>query len=322
MRILSGMQPSGIAHIGNYLGAMRQHIKRADNSQNECFYLLANYHALTTVKDSKKLQNMTLSLAMDYIALGIDKPNTAFFKQSDVPEHAELCWILNCITHVGLLERAHAWKDAKAKGKKEMSAGLFIYPILQAADILIYKPDLVPVGQDQKQHIEMSRDIATKFNETWGETFPLPEPMIEKEVAVVPGIDGEKMSKSYGNTIDMFAEEKTLKSQVMSIVTDSTPLEQPKNPEICNVFKIYKLLANESEIKLMKENYIKGGYGYGHAKKALLEKILEYFKEARERRSKLENNKDYVLEVLRKGAVKARAVAEQTIKEVREKCGL
>ncbi|KKP39199.1 MAG: tryptophanyl-tRNA synthetase, tryptophanyl-tRNA synthetase [Candidatus Peregrinibacteria bacterium GW2011_GWF2_33_10] len=322
MRILSGMQPSGIAHLGNYLGAMRQHIERTKNEQNECFYFLANYHALTTVKDKKKLEEMTLNLAMDYIALGIDNDNTAFFKQSDVPEHTELCWIFNCITHMGFLERAHAWKDAKEKGKKEMSAGLFIYPILQAADILIYKPNLVPVGQDQKQHIEMSRDIAEKFNQTWGETFPLPEPLIEKSVAVVPGTDGEKMSKSYGNTIEMFAEEKVLKSQVMTIKTDSTPLESPKNPDTCNVFKLYKLLATESEIKLMRENYLKGGYGYGHAKTTLFEKILEYFQDAREKRKKLENNKNYVEEVLKKGALKARKVAEQTIKEVREKCGL
>ncbi|OGJ51996.1 tryptophan--tRNA ligase, partial [Candidatus Peregrinibacteria bacterium RIFOXYB2_FULL_32_7] len=275
-----------------------------------------------TVKDKKKLEEMTLNLAMDYIALGIDKENTAFFKQSDIPEHVELCWILSCITGMSLLERAHAWKDAQAKGKKEISSGLFMYPVLQAADILIYKPDQVPVGQDQKQHVEMARDIAEKFNQTWGEIFPLPEPLIEKEVAIVPGTDGEKMSKSYGNTIEMFTDEETLKKQVMSIITDSKGLEESKNPATCNVFKLYKLLATEKEIKDMENKYKAGGYGYGHAKTALFEKILEYFKSAREKREKLKNNQDYVAEVLKKGALKARAVAEKTMDEVRRKCGL
>ncbi len=322
MRILSGMQPSGIAHLGNYLGAMKQHIERTNNSANECFYFMANYHALTTVKDGKKLKEMTFNLAMDYIALGVDKDNTAFFKQSDIPEHTELCWILNCITHIGFLERAHAWKDANAKRKKEISAGLFIYPILQAADILIYKPNQVPVGQDQKQHIEMCRDIAMKFNQTWGEIFPLPQPLIEKEVAVVPGTDGEKMSKSYGNTIEMFAEEKILKAQVMAIITDSTPLEAAKDPTGCNVFKLYKLLANKDEIKNMENKYKNGGFGYGHAKMALFEKILDYFKESRIKREKLKNNKDYIDQILQQGAIKARKIATETMDEIRKKCGL
>jgi tryptophanyl-tRNA synthetase len=322
MRILSGMQPSGIAHLGNYLGAMKQHISMAKDKKNECFFFPANYHALTTMKDGKKLEEMTYNLAMDYIALGIDTENTSFFKQSNVPEHAELCWIFNCITTMPFLERAHAWKDALAKKKKEISAGLFIYPILQAADILIYKPNLVPVGQDQKQHIEMSRDIAEKFNQTWAEVFPLPEPLIVENVAIVPGTDGEKMSKSYGNTIEMFAPENVLKSQIMAIKTDSTPLELPKDPEKCIVFQIYKLLATKEETEKLKNKFLNGNYGYGHAKIELFEKILEYFKEAREKRKKLLDHKDYVEEILQKGASKAHKIAEITMKEVREKCGL
>ncbi len=260
-------------------------------------------------------------LAVSYLALGLDPEKTVFFKQSDLSEHAELCWIFDCITKMPFLERAHAWKDAKDKGGKETSVGLFNYPILQAADILLYQPDLVPVGQDQKQHIEMTRDIAVTFNNLFKDTFKLPDPFIKEEVAVVPGIDGRKMSKSYGNTIEIFADEKALKKQVMSIVTDSTPLEEPKNPEKCHVFNIYKLIADKGETTALAEKYKKGGFGYGDAKKELLNKILDHFKEARKNYEKLHPDKDHVYKILEKGAAKAKKVASKTLDEVKKKIG-
>jgi len=322
MRILSGMQPTGKPHLGNYLGAMRQHVEMQDDPKNECFYFLANYHALTTVKDGEKLTKMTQDLAIDYLALGIDPEKTAFFLQSDVPEVTELTWIFNCILHFGMLERAHAWKDALEKGKKDPTVGLFNYPVLMAADILIYQPDLVPVGKDQKQHVEIARDIGQKFNTLYGETFKIPEPSIKKEVETVPGTDGEKMSKSYGNVIEFFEPEDVLKKQVMSIVTDSTPIEEPKDPTKCNVFNIYKLIATDEETAEFKEKYEKGGFGYGDAKKELLNKILTTFEPFRKKRIELEKNLDYIEEVLKKGAEKARETAEETMKIVREKTGL
>lgn len=319
-RIFSGVQPSGKPHLGNYLGAMRQHIAMQDTN-NECILFIADLHALTTVRDPEKMKQQTIELAKSYLALGLDPEKTIYFKQSDVPEHSELCWIFNCITKVPFIERAHAFKDAKAKGKKEVTLGLFNYPVLQAADILLYQPDLVPVGKDQKQHIEMTRDIATNFNNIFGETFKLPEAQITEEVATVPGTDGEKMSKSYGNTIEIFAPEKELKSQVMSIVTDSTPLEEPKDPETCNVYNLYKLIANPEETAELAEKYRKGGFGYGHAKTALLEKILDHFQEARERYFNLEGQDQHILEILEQGAKKAKAIAGQTLDEVKRKIG-
>lgn len=318
-RILSGVQPSGKPHLGNYLGAIRQHIEMQKNF--ECFLFIADLHALTTVKNSDDMRNYTYDLAATYLALGLDPKKTVFFKQSDVPAHAELCWIFDCITTMPFLERAHAWKDAVAKGNKEASVGLFNYPILQAADILLYKPDLVPVGKDQKQHIEMSRDIAQTFNRLFGETFKIPEPYIKEDVAVIPGTDGQKMSKSYGNTIEIFADDATLKKQVMSIVTDSTPLEEPKDPETCNVFKIYKLLATEKEAKDLAQKYKKGGFGYGDAKKALLAKILEYFGEARENYKKIYPKKDYIYGVLEEGAKKAGSLANKTLEQAKKNIG-
>ncbi len=317
--ILSGVQPSGKPHIGNYLGAMRQHIAHQKNGR--CILFIADLHALTTVRDREKMQQQTLDLARSYIALGLDPKKTIFFKQSDIAEHSELCWIFNCITKVPFLERAHSWKDAKEKGKKEMSVGLFDYPILQAADILLYQPDIVPVGQDQKQHIEMTRDIATNFNNIFGETFKLPEPEIQKEVAVVPGTDGQKMSKSYGNTIEIFANEKELKQQVMSIVTDSTPLESPKNPDKCHVFQLYKLIAPKPAVAKMRKNYLKGGYGFGHAKTELLHTILEHFKEARTKYEKLQTNDAKIHTILKQGAKRAKLIATKTLNEVKTKIG-
>lgn len=318
-RILSGVQPSGKPHVGNYLGAIRQHIEMQQN--HECFLFIADLHALTTTHNAEIMRRQTYELAVTYLALGLDPDKTAFFKQSDLSEHAELCWIFDCITKMPFLERAHAWKDAQAKKKKEITVGLFNYPILQAADILLYQPDFVPVGQDQKQHVEMARDIAINFNHTFGETFKLPEPYIKEDVAVVPGTDGEKMSKSYGNTIDLFGTDAELKKQVMGMVTDSTPLEQPKDPDKCNVFQIYKLFANKSEIEELSAKYKAGGFGYGDAKKILLSKLLEHFGPAREKYNELLPKKDYIYGILKDGAKKARLTASATMEVVKKKIG-
>lgn len=318
-RILSGIQPSGKPHIGNYLGAIRQHIEM--QKDYECFLFIADLHALTTVRNPELMRRQSYELAVAYLALGLDPKKTVFFKQSDLSEHAELCWIFDCITHIPFLERAHAWKDAKAKQKKEITVGLFNYPILQAADILLYQPDVVPVGQDQKQHVEMTRDIATTFNQTFGETFKLPEPFIKEDVAVVPGTDGQKMSKSYGNTIDLFGSDAELKKQVMSIVTNSTPLEKPKNPDTCHVFQIYKLFASKKEVEELAAKYKKGGFGYGDAKKTLLAKIMEYFAEARQKYHEILPEKDYVYGVLEEGAKRAKKVASVTLNLAKKKIG-
>ena len=318
-RILSGIQPSGRPHLGNYLGAMRQHIEM--QKDYECYLFIADLHALTTVKDPKLMRQQTYDIALSYLALGLDPEKTVFFKQSDLPEHSELCWILDCIATIPFLERAHAWKDAQAKRKKEITVGLFNYPILQAADILLYQPDLVPVGQDQKQHIEMTRDLALSFNHTFGETFKIPQPEIKKEVGQVPGTDGQKMSKSYGNTIDIFAPEAELKKQVMGIVTDSTALEKPKDPETCNVFKLYKLLATPTEIKELSAKYKKGGFGYGDAKKLLLSKILDHFAQARTRYTKLAEGENHIWNILEQGAKKAKIIASATLETAKKKIG-
>ena len=314
------MQPSGNPHLGNYLGAMRNHIAMQKN--HECFYFIANYHALTTVHDAKELRTNTLELATDYLALGLNSEKTVFFMQSDIPEVTELTWIFDCIIGLGLLERAHAWKDSLVKKKKDPSVGLFNYPVLMACDILMYHPDLVPVGQDQKQHVEIARDIAGTFNHIFGETFKLPEPVIGEEVATIPGIDGEKMSKSYGNTIDIFAPENMLKKQVMSIVTDSKGVDAPKNPDECTVFKLYTLMASEDEKNDLSEKYRSGGFGYGEAKKLLFEKILRELEPARKKRIDLEKKTDYVEGVLKEGAKKDRSLAQETMEEVRLKTGL
>lgn len=320
-RLLSGVQPSGTPHLGNYLGAMKQHISM--QKTHETFVFIADLHALTTVRDAEKMRTMILEVAIDYLALGLDPDKTIFFRQSDVYEHSELAWILSCITPLGLLERAHAYKDAVAKGMKDATAGLFTYPILMAADILLYKPDLVPVGQDQKQHLEMAQDIAEKFNHLFGEIFKRPEPHIPKEAATVIGTDGEhKMSKSYGNVINFFADEATLKKQIMGIKTDSTPLEEPKDPDKDAVFKLYSYFASKEEKELLAEKYRKGGFGYGEAKKNLHAKILEYFDPYRKKRIELLKDLSYVNDVLKTGAQKARKVAQKTMNEVRAKTGL
>ncbi len=318
-RVLSGIQPSGVLHIGNYFGAIRQHILLQE--ENECYYFVANYHAMTTIHDKKTLEENTFMVALDYLALGLDPEKATLFVQSDVPEVTELAWVLSTITPMGLLERAHSYKDKIAKGISP-NHGLFAYPVLMAADILIYDSELVPVGKDQKQHLEMTRDMAEKFNHIFGETFVIPEELILPEVAVVPGIDGQKMSKSYNNTIEIFADYKTLKSRVMSIVTDSTPLEAPKDPDKSTIYALYKLFATPEEAQAMREKFLAGGYGYGHAKKELLEKIWTYFEPHRKRREELLKNRDVVYEVLRKGAERARERAATVMDRVRERAGI
>lgn len=323
-RVLSGIQPSGAIHLGNYLGAIKQHIEMQNSSDYDCYFMIADLHALTTVRDPKKLIQMSRDIALTYLALGFDPKKAVLFKQSDIAEHTELAWILSSVTPFGLLERAHAWKDAVEKGTKEKTVGLFTYPVLMAADILIYKPNLVPVGKDQKQHVEITRDIASSFNYNYApedDFFNLPEPLIKDDVAVVPGTDGQKMSKSYGNTIDIFAPEATLKKQIMGIVTDSTPVEEPKDPSKCNVFTLYKLLASEREINELAAKYKKGGFGYGEAKKILLAKILETFEPARKKRIELEADLSYVQSVLRDGASRAKVIAQKTLDDVRKKIG-
>ena len=319
-RVLSGIQPSGQPHLGNFLGAMQRHV--AHQETFESFIFLANYHAITTLRDGVELRKLTRDLAIDYLAIGLDPNKTTLFRQSDVPEHLELMWILSCLTPMGLLERCHAWKDAQAKGKKDATAGLFNYPVLMAADILIYQPDLVPVGKDQKQHVEVARDLAGTFNHVYGETFKLPEPNIPETVATIPGIDGQKMSKSYGNTITLFGTDAELKKQVMSIVTDSTPMEAPKNPDTCHVFQLYKHVASKEEIATLNARYKAGGIGYGESKKLLLEKLHEILDPYREKRVELEGKLDYVEEVLFEGANRARAIARKTLETVRKKVGL
>lgn len=320
MRILSGIQPSGLPHIGNYFGMMKPAIELQE--KGETFLFIADYHSLTTSPDPKELKTYVTEIAVDFIACGLDPEKTVFFRQSDIPQVTELTWVLNCITSVGLLERAHSYKDKVAKGFVPNN-GLFSYPVLMASDILIYKSNIVPVGKDQKQHLEITRDIAIRFNNTYGDIFVLPEEQIRENVAVVPGIDGQKMSKSYDNTVPIFFEsEKAARKKIMSIVTDSKGLEDPKDPETCNVFALYKLFADESQLSEMENNYRNGNYGYGHAKQALFEIFRDFFAPMAERRKELLNDLGYVEKVLAEGAEKARDAASQTMKEVRKAIGL
>ncbi len=321
MRILSGIQPSGRLHIGNYFGAIRQYLA-LQAAGHECYYFIANYHALTSLRNKAELEAITLHVATAYLALGIDPERSVFFAQSDVPQVTELCWILNCVCPVSLMEKATSYKDKIARGLAA-NMGLFDYPVLQAADIVIYDADLVPVGQDQKQHIEMTRDLAGKLNREFGaDVLVLPEPHIVPEVAVVPGIDGQKMSKSYDNTIEIFATAKQTKKRCAKIVTDSTPLEEPKDPVGCNVLALLKLFAGQEELDDIEAKYRAGGYGYGHAKGRLAELINQAFGEARETYAALEGDPDYVRDVLRAGGQKARQTAEATMQRVRDACGI
>ena len=318
-RVLSGIQPSGTLHIGNYFGMMRPMIE--SQSKSELFCFIVNYHALTSVEDPEFLRTNTLEAAMDFLALGLDPDKCHFWAQSDIPEVNELAWILACQTSLGLLERSHSYKDKLAKGLPA-SAGLFTYPVLMAADILIMQSNVVPVGRDQKQHVEIARDIAERFNFVYGETFVIPEPRIEDAIAVVPGIDGQKMSKSYGNTIGIFEEEKPLRKKIMSIKTDSTPVEEPKDPDTCYLVALYKLIATESQTEDLGKRYRAGGLGYGTVKQELFELMRDYFKPFREKREELSKDKASVRAILKKGAEKARTVAMPTIETVRSKVGL
>ncbi|HKQ48281.1 MAG TPA: tryptophan--tRNA ligase [Phycisphaerae bacterium] len=319
MRILSGVQPSGKLHLGNYFGAMKQHIEAQE--KHECFIFIANYHALTTIQDAGLLADLTRDVAIDYLALGLDPSKACLFRQSDVPEVCELAWILSTVTGKGLLERAVSYKDKVDKGLPA-SMGLFNYPVLQAADILIYRSDAVPVGRDQVQHIEMTADMAGYFHNTYKcEVFTIPKAQLN-DAAIVPGIDGEKMSKSYGNTIDLFDEAKIVRQKIMSIKTDSTPVADPKNPDTCNVFALLRLFATPAETAEWRERYQKGGMGYGDAKKRLSELFEERFAVPRERRRKLVQDAAPVEAMLADGGRKARAVAQQVMADVRKACGI
>jgi tryptophanyl-tRNA synthetase len=324
MRILSGIQSSGVLHIGNYFGMIQPAV--ALQEEGECFYFIANYHALTSVRDPEALRRNSRQVAIDFLACGLDPERSALFLQTDVPAVAELAWILSTITPMGLLERAHSYKDKLARGMPA-SAGLFTYPVLMAADILIYDSDVVPVGKDQKQHIEIARDLAGKMNEQYGsqpdgQIFKLPEARIRATTETVPGLDGQKMSKSYGNTIDIFGEEKETRKRVMSIVTDSKPVEAPKDAASSTIFQLYSLVAANNEIDEMRESFQRGGTGYGDFKKKLFERLWEYFAPMRKRREEILAEPHYVDNVLKRGAERANAEADKVMKRVRAAVGL
>jgi tryptophanyl-tRNA synthetase len=319
-RILTGIQSSGKPHLGNILGAIQPAIKLSQQAGNESLFFIADLHSLTTIKDAAQRIDNVRSVAAAWLAFGFDTSKNLFYRQSRITEVCELTWYLNCFTPFPMLANAHSFKD-KADRLADVNAGLFTYPVLMTADIILYDADFVPVGKDQKQHLEMARDIASAFNNMYGETFVLPEAKIDEQVMTVPGTDGQKMSKSYGNIIDIFLPEKELKKQVMNIVTDSTPLEEPKNPDTCNVFAIYSLLANESQLAEMRKNYLAGNYGYGHAKKALLELLLDTYKAEREKYNFLMNQPEELENELRKGEAKAREIAITVLDKVRKKLG-
>jgi tryptophanyl-tRNA synthetase len=318
VRVLSGIQASGELHIGNYFGAIRQHV--ALQERGEGIYFIADYHSMTSLRDAAERRRLVREVALDYLACGLDPGRAVLYRQSDLPETCELAWILSTLTPMGLLERSHAYKDKVAQGLPT-DHGLFAYPVLMAADILQFDSDLVPVGQDQKQHLEMARDIAARFNHTYGEVFVLPEPHIPEEVAVIPGIDGRKMSKSYANTIRMFAPEKEIKKAVMAIVTDSTPVEAPKDTGSL-VFQLWELFADADARREMEARAKAGGLGYGDVKKDLLSRLLAYFEPMRARRADWEKRPDDVEGLLRDGARRARAIAAPVLERARAAAGL
>jgi tryptophanyl-tRNA synthetase len=319
MRILSGIKPTGTTHLGNYFGAMRQHVALQDG--NAGVYFIADYHSMTSVQDAAERRRYVQDVALDYLGLGLDPRRAILYRQSDLPEVTQLLWLLLAVTPQGLLERAHAYKDALAKGQ-QVFGGLFAYPVLMAADILIHRADLVPVGQDQKQHLEITRDIAVKWNAIYGDVLALPEPYILDEVAVVPGTDGQKMSKSYANTIEMFAPEKELRRQVMGIVTDSTPVEAPKDPAGSHLFAIWSLFAGPAEREAMAARFGRGGLGYGEVKKDLLARVLDHFDHARKLRAELAARPDTLEDIFRDGARRARESAAPTVEACRRAAGL
>ncbi len=318
-KILSGIQPSGQLHIGNYFGMMETMVSAQQDA--EYYVFIVNYHAMTSVHDGEKLSTGTLEAAADFLALGLDPDRSIFWVQSAIPEVLELTWILSNVAPMGLIERCHSYKDKVAKGIVP-SHGLFSYPVLMAADILMFQPDLVPVGKDQKQHLEVARDLAIKFNNMFGETFSLPEPAISQSAAIIPGIDGQKMSKSYGNTIPIFLEGKQLKKRVMSIETDATPVEEPKDPDNCNLYALLKLFATPERMKEIHKLYVEGGAAYGYLKLELLDLLNDKFGAAREEKKRFLSDPAELHNILQKGAEKARAKAAPTLDEVRRKVGL
>jgi tryptophanyl-tRNA synthetase len=319
-RILTGIQSTGTPHLGNILGAILPAIELASNPANESFLFIADMHSLTQIKDGGTLRNNTYATAATWLAFGLDSSKTVFYRQSDVPEVTELMWYLLCMFPYNRLTLAHSFKD-KSDRLDDVNGGLFSYPILMAADILLFDAEIVPVGKDQKQHIEMTRDVANRFNLAYGETLVLPEDQIREDTMLIPGTDGEKMSKSRGNYIDIFLPEKQLRKQIMSIVSDSTPLEEPKNPDTCHTFALYKLLASTEQVAEMRSNYVNGGYGFGHAKQALFELILTKFADQRARFDELMANPSEIDAALQIGAEKARQVASGVLKRVRTKVG-
>ena len=319
-RILTGIQSTGTPHLGNILGAILPAIKMSQNADNESFLFIADLHSLTQIKDAEELRRNTYSTAATWLAFGLDIENTVFYRQSDIPQVAELTWYLSCFFPYQRLTLAHSFKD-KADRLSDVNCGLFTYPMLMAADILLYDSEIIPVGKDQEQHIEMTRDVANRFHAKMGETFVIPKADVQKETMLVPGTDGQKMSKSKGNTINIFLTEKKLRKQIMSIKTDSTPLEEPKDWRTCNCFALYQLLASETSVMEMKANYENGGYGYGHAKQALFELIIKSFEEPRRLYNHYMNNLNEVDAALDKGAEKAQQVANNVLKRVRSKLG-
>jgi tryptophanyl-tRNA synthetase len=318
-RVLSGIQPSGQLHIGNYFGMMKPMIEWQEKSDLFCF--IVNLHALTTVFDAKVLAGNTLNAAADFLALGLDPEKATFWVQGDVPQHTELTWILTNVTSMGLLERCHAYKDKVAQGLTP-NHGLFAYPVLMAADILLYQANLVPVGRDQKQHVEVARDIAGSFNHLYGETFVLPEPLIDENLATIPGLDGRKMSKSYENALDIFIPREELKSRVMAIVTDTRAVSDIKDPDSCNLFALYRLFSTAEELEELRGRYLKPGLKYSEVKKELIDRIWNHFAPHREKRAGLIKEPDTLHDILKAGAAKARGRAEATMAEVRGKVGL
>ena len=319
MRILSGIQPSGALHIGNYFGMMRPAI--ALQAEGEALYFIADYHALTSLRDPAALRENSRRVALDFLACGLDPKQATLFLQSDVPQVTELAWILSTVAPMGLLERATSYKDKVARGLPA-SVGLFSYPVLMAADILIYDSDAVPVGRDQKQHVEITRDLAIKINETYGEILKLPEPRIHAQTETVPGLDGQKMSKSYGNTIDIFATDKEMRKRVMSIVTDSTPVEAPKDPDASSIAQLYSLVSTAEETAALRVAFAQGGMGYGDFKKQLFERLWEFFSPMRARREEILAQPDYIDAVLKEGAERANTVANKVMARVRSAVGL
>ena len=318
-RVLTGIQPSGRLHIGNYFGTIKRMVQYQESS--DLFLMIANLHSLTTIQEKEEVRILVKEAAIDMLALGIKPEKSYFWVQSDVPEVTELAWILACGTNMGLLERATSYKDKIVKGLRA-NVGLFTYPVLQTADILINQADVVPVGKDQKQHLEIAKEIAIKFNHRFGKTFVIPKPEIPEDIAIIPGTDGQKMSKSYKNTIPIFGTDKEWKKAVMSIITDSKGLEEPKDPNKCTILALYKLFASKIELSEIYEKYKKGGVGYGDAKKMLLEKITQYFKPMREKRKYYEENPQEVESILQGGAKKVRKISLETMDKVREATGL